>query len=299
MVEIVAAMEGLKPGDVVLVPARKPGGARFDDRVAVLSTTERKRGDLTLRAITAGRRLVLLGPRDFRSPPHVVGRLALPTPFAPKNRDFQRRVAASLAASGETSEGGPGRGSGGRGAEVAGLGGDAAGRLAVARCPGLRAHLRAAARAERLGREVERLERQVLGRTESLARQFDRVLQLLERWCYVEGWSLTPAGTRLARIYHEQDLLVAECAERGILDGLRPAEMAGLVSVFTYEARAHWRPRQAYGDGRVGVWKSDGAPCRLWPGSWPRRKRPGGCQPRGRPIRALQRWLTVGRKGRN
>jgi ATP-dependent RNA helicase HelY len=237
MVEILAAMEGLKPGDVVLVPARKPGGARFDDRVAVLSTTERKKGDLTLRAITAGRRLVSLGPRDFRSPPHAVGRLALPTPFAPKNRDFQRRVAASLAASGETPEGRPGRGSGGRGAEAAGLGGDAAGRLAVARCPDLRAHLRAAAQAERLGRQVERLERQVLGRTESLARQFDRVLQLLELWCYVEGWSLTPAGTRLARIYHEQDLLVAECAERGILDGLRPAEMAGLVSVFTYEAR--------------------------------------------------------------
>jgi ATP-dependent RNA helicase HelY len=160
----------------------------------------------------------------------VVGRLALPAPFAPKNRDFQRRVAASLAASGETPEERPGRGTAGRGAE-------AAGRLAVARCPDLRAHLRAAVRAERLAYQVERLERQVQGRTESLARQFDRVLQLLERWRYVDGWSLAPAGTRLARIYHEQDLLVAECAERGILDGLRPAEMAGLVSVFTYEAR--------------------------------------------------------------
>ena len=91
-----------------------------------------------------------------------------------------------------------------------------------------------------LARQVERLERQVLRRTESLARQFDRVLQLLERWGYVKGWSLTRPGSRLARIYHEQDLLVAECAERGILDGLRPAEMAGLVSVFTYEARARF-----------------------------------------------------------
>jgi ATP-dependent RNA helicase HelY len=81
------------------------------------------------------------------------------------------------------------------------------------------------------------LERQVEGRTESLARQFDKVLQVLERWGYVKGWSLTPAGSRLARIYHPQDLLVAECAERGILDGLAPAEMAGAVSLFTYEAR--------------------------------------------------------------
>ena len=84
---------------------------------------------------------------------------------------------------------------------------------------------------------MERLEKQVLGRTGSLALQFDRVLQLLERWGYVKGWALTAAGERLARIYHEQDLLVAECAERGLFDGLKVPEMAGLASVFTYEAR--------------------------------------------------------------
>jgi ATP-dependent RNA helicase HelY len=107
----------------------------------------------------------------------------------------------------------------------------------VASCPLLREHLRAAARAERLARQVDRLEKQVLGRTGSLALQFDRVLQLLERWGYVRGWALTGAGGRLARIYHEQDLLVAECAERGMFDGLKVPEMAGLASVFTYEAR--------------------------------------------------------------
>ena len=48
---------------------------------------------------------------------------------------------------------------------------------------------------------------------------------------------MTPAGARLARIYHPQDLLVAESAERAVLDGLAPAEIAGAASVFTYEAR--------------------------------------------------------------
>ncbi len=98
-------------------------------------------------------------------------------------------------------------------------------------------HLRAVIRAERLARQVDRLESQVLGRTGSLALQFDGVLQLLERWGYVRGWALTGAGGRLARIYHEQDLLVAECAERGLFDGLNAPEMAGLASMFTYEAR--------------------------------------------------------------
>lgn len=228
LIEIVEAMEGLKPGDVLLVPAREPGSARFADRVVVLSTAQRKKGDLILRAITGGRKLVSLGPRDFHSPPVAVGRLALPSPFAPKNRDFQRRVALSLLEADVGREGGVHRYWEQRGEAPS---------SAVASCPDLRAHMRAAARAERLGRQVVRLQQQVLGRTESLARQFDRVLQLLEQLGYVDGWSLTAAGARLARIYHEQDLLVAECAERGIFDGLRPADLAALVSVFTYEAR--------------------------------------------------------------
>jgi ATP-dependent RNA helicase HelY len=89
----------------------------------------------------------------------------------------------------------------------------------------------------RLRGDVERLERRIRGRTESLARQFDRVLRILEAWGYVDGWSLTPAGERLARIYHEADLLVAECVEAGLFDGLDPAAVAGLASCFTYETR--------------------------------------------------------------
>ena len=98
--EIVTAMEGLRPGDVLLVPARKPGGARTNDRVVVLSTRQRKKGDLSVRAITAGRRLVSFAPKDFHSPPRVVARLELPVPFAPTTREFQRRVASSLANTG-------------------------------------------------------------------------------------------------------------------------------------------------------------------------------------------------------
>ena len=221
--EIAAAMEALRPGDVVVVPARQGTGGRSPSTVAVLSTSQRKKGDLCVRAITAERRLVSLAPRDFQVPPRPLERLALPSPFTPKNRDFQRQLAISLAAS----HAGPGRR---HGPQV----GD---EHPVASCPDSRGHLRAAARAERLARQVERLERQVRGRTESLARQFDRVLQVLERWGYVKGWALTEPGARLARLYHEQDLLLAECAERGLFHDLRPAEMAALASVFTYEAR--------------------------------------------------------------
>ena len=121
----------------------------------------------------------------------------------------------------------------------------------VASCPELRAHVRAAERADRLEAEAAALERSIRGRTESLARQFDRVLRILEVWGYVAGWQLTPSGERLARIYHECDLLIAEAVGDGLLDGLDAAAVAGLASMFTYEARgpagtgpAAWFPSQ-------------------------------------------------------
>ena len=102
------------------------------------------------------------------------------------------------------------------------------------------------ARAERLGREVDDLTRSVRGRTESLARRFDRVLRLLEAWDHLDGWSLTEKGHTLGRIYHECDLLVAECVHEGLFDDLDPASLAGLASVFGYEHRSPNPPPAAW-----------------------------------------------------
>lgn len=94
-----------------------------------------------------------------------------------------------------------------------------------------------AARGTKADREAARLERRIASRGDSLAHQLDMVLELLEDWGYIQDWSLTPAGERLARIYHECDLAVAEALESGLLDGMSPPELAGLVSVFTFEDR--------------------------------------------------------------
>lgn len=239
--EVIAALERVRPGDILVVPGGKSGG-----RVAILSTSRRRGGDVRLRAITPERRVVTLGPRDFPGAPAPVGRLTLPTPFAPSNAGFQRRVASALAAAaldaqaaGRAPHGAPRRQWRG---DLAMAQAAAAAGHPVATCPDAKAHLRALDRAERLSRDVERLHRRVTGRTESLARQFDRVLQVLEAWRYVDGWALTPAGGRLARLYHEADLLVAECLETGALDGLGTAELAAAVSLFVYEARGQSEP---------------------------------------------------------
>jgi ATP-dependent RNA helicase HelY len=226
--EVVEALFRLKPGDVMLVPGARSGG-----RVAVLATSQRRGGDVRIRGLTVERRLLTLGPADFDVPPRAVGRIDLPTPYAPNNTGFRRAVAQALTKArlhpdAETSIH--------RRRPKGDTDGTAA-RHPVAACPDAAAHVRAAERAARLAGDVERVEKRIRGRTESLARQFDRVLRVLEAWGYVEGWGLTAAGERLARVYHEADLLVAECIETGLLDGLDPAAVAGLVSVFTYETR--------------------------------------------------------------
>ena len=103
--------------------------------------------------------------------------------------------------------------------------------------PARDARVRAAVSAERLSREVARLERRAQGRSESLARRFDRVLDVLGAWGYLEGWTLTAPGEILARLYTETDLLVADALRAGLLDGLSAAETAAVVSCFTYERR--------------------------------------------------------------
>ena len=75
-----------------------------------------------------------------------------------------------------------------------------------------------------------------------MARKFDRVLKILQDWEYISDWSLTEKGEVLARTFHESDLLVAECLDRGLLDDLDPAAMAGLASVFVYEHRSSEPP---------------------------------------------------------
>src|SRR2546421_3236560 len=157
----------MKPGDVLVVPGGKSGG-----RAAVLSIAKRRRGDVRLRAITPERRQLTLGPRDFPAPPRAVGHIDLPSPYAPNNAGFQRQVASALMAArlkGDRSDGYAGNGHRRRGERAMAAAEELAAEP-VASCPDLGAHLRAADRADRFARDVERLERRIRGRTESLAR---------------------------------------------------------------------------------------------------------------------------------
>jgi ATP-dependent RNA helicase HelY len=220
------ALSRLMPGDVVEVG---------DRRLAVLSVAYRKGGAVKVRGIDADGDRLTLGADDVAEPPVRLGRVEMPAPYAPNNRAFQHKLAdevrrARLAPKPTRSDAAP----------------DASNRVPapapladhpVHDCPDRDRHLRALSQLDRARRELSDMRREVRSRTESLARRFDRVLRLLEAWGYLDGWGLTPRGGVLARTYHESDLLVAEAMASGLLDGLDPAALAGLVSCFTYEHR--------------------------------------------------------------
>jgi ATP-dependent RNA helicase HelY len=219
------AIDALRPGDVLLT---RRGGGR-----AVVLKHEGARGGAKVLALGASRDLFRLGPGDFDRPPEPVGSIDLPRPFAPRSSAYRREVADVL----RRVKVGQGRSRRPpRDDRFEALEAEIAAHP-VAGCPELRLHLRAAGNVDRARREASRLERRVRGRSESLARQFDRVLRVLEAWGYVDDWTLTADGALLARIYAECDLLVAEALRTGVLDGLLPPEIAALVSCFTYESR--------------------------------------------------------------
>jgi ATP-dependent RNA helicase HelY len=75
------------------------------------------------------------------------------------------------------------------------------------------------------------------GSRRSLADQMRARHHVLEELGYADGWRLSDRGQLLRSIYHECDLLIAECVSAGIFDDLEPAQLAGLLSSFVFEAK--------------------------------------------------------------
>jgi ATP-dependent RNA helicase HelY len=218
----------LRPGEVVWVPrARRRGLA------VVVSSRD---GKPTV--LTQDRQFFRLSSRDFEDAPSVVTRIPLPRSGSVRNPRYRRDVAARLAAIDV-------KGAGRRRRpqtnpkverEAARLESLAA-EHPCRRCPERAKHERWATRAVELERRLGGVERRIRVRTETLARQFDRVLSVLRDLGYVEGWALTAKGRTLTRIYGEGDLLVGEALESGLLEDLRPSEAVALLSAVIYEGR--------------------------------------------------------------
>ena len=236
--EALAALRDLTPGTVVHLPGRS-GGGRRRGLAAVLGAAGGRGGQTGVLVLTEDRRVRRVSVRDLGDAPVAVGRIALPRGFSPKSPRFKARVAAALAAldvEAPSPRARRRRSAAHDDAELAELRARLRGHP-VHGCPDLPEHERWMQRWDQLERETERLAERVRRRTGSLVRTFDRVLAVLERLGYTEGFTLTAKGETLRRVYSEADLLVVEAIHRGVWRDLEPAELAACVSSLVYETR--------------------------------------------------------------
>jgi ATP-dependent RNA helicase HelY len=105
-------------------------------------------------------------------------------------------------------------------------------------CPDREDHARWGERHAKLDRETATLRRRIEQRTNTIARQFDRVCEVLGDLGYLEGDRVTPAGAALSQIYSELDLVAAECLRQGVWEDLEAPALAAALSALVFEARS-------------------------------------------------------------
>ena len=242
-----AALERLSPGDIIVVPSGKRAGLAVVLDPGIGAVTAGRAGKQLAGdgprpvVLTADRQVVRLSLTDFPSPAEPLDRLRIPKSFNAKSAQSRRDLATALRNKAGDKDIPPYRKTRYRS--------DAADDTEIARlrkairshpchgCQDREDHARWAERHHKLSRETQQIERRVAGRTNSIARVFDRVCALLGDLGYLDADEVTTLGRRLGRLYTELDLLTAETLRAGLWEGLTPAELAASVSPLVYEAR--------------------------------------------------------------
>ncbi|MFL6101688.1 MAG: DEAD/DEAH box helicase [Actinomycetales bacterium] len=232
--EAAASLETLRIGDVIRVPTGRRAG------YAVVVVPDRTVGLDGPRPtlLTADRQVRKIAAVDLPGPVETVARVRVPKDFNARSPQSRRDLASTLRAA-VPHDPPPGRRGGppvDEDAELARLRRELRAHPCHS-CPDREDHARWAERWSRLTAETDALTRRVEGRTNSVARTFDRVCELLGELGYLHGDQVTPEGQRLRRLYTELDLLAAECLRAGVWDALDGPGLASVLSALVHEPR--------------------------------------------------------------
>ena len=245
------ALAALRRGDIIAITHGRRGG------LAVVLEAARDTDDPRPLVLTENRWAGRISSADYPGAHAPLGSMTLPKRVEHRQPKTRRDLASALLSAAAGLESAPRRGrrTAATGTpdvdpELAGL------RTKLRRHPahGLpdrEANVRIAERYLRIERDNEQLQQKIRGATNSLARTFDRIVGLLTERGYIDTSGdgaprVTADGRLLARIYSESDLLVAECLRTGAWQGLRPAELAAVVSAVVFESRGGDGPTPAH-----------------------------------------------------
>lgn len=240
------ALEKLRPGDVIHVPTGKFAGLALvlDPGLAAGRSNghrgfEHNDGPRPL-VLTAERQVKRLASIDFPVPVEPLDRMRIPKSFNPRSPQSRRDLASALRTKAGHHDARRHRKERSRAAddtEIARLRAEIRAHPCHG-CSDREDHARWGERYHRLLRDTRQLERRIEGRTNTIARTFDRICALLTELDYLRDDEVTDVGRRLARLYGELDLLASECLRDGVWEGLKPAELAACASALVYESRA-------------------------------------------------------------
>ena len=233
------SLEVLRPGDVVNVP-----GGRTQGYAVVLDADSSREPRPTV--LTLETQIRRVSVQDLDAPVEILSRIRIPKHFDARSPKERRDLTSSLRnalrekrppRTGIGSESGFAHGT--ASAEERAIT-DLRRQLRAHPCHGCsdrENHARWSERWWKLRKETDRLSGQIRGRTNTIAKTFDRVTEVLSHYGYVDGDTVTAAGQKLRRIYGEKDLLISLCIEREAFAGLRGAELAAFASALVYQAK--------------------------------------------------------------
>lgn len=236
--EVVESLRHLKVGDVISVPVGKFAG------YAVVVDPGWSPDNPRPMVVTADRQARRLAMIDFPTPVASLARVKVPKSFNGRNPQMRRDLSNALR---DKTHGlvppAPGARAG-RGPARPDAVNDEIDQLRTRlkahpchRCPEREDHARWAERWFKLDRDAATLRRRIEQRTNTVARQFDRVCEVLTALDYLDGDVVTDRGRHLMRLYGETDLLAAEAVRLGVWDGLGPSGLAAALSTLVYETR--------------------------------------------------------------
>ena len=232
------SLAALKRGDVIMVPTGRRSGV-----AVVLDPGLTEKDEPRPTVLLLDRQVKRLSVLDFPAPVEPLESIRIPTLFNPRSANSRRDLAAKLKdVVGDIRIDRPRKPKGDQGEDAQVL--ELRRQIRQHPCHGCderEVHARWAERYHRLLRETQGLERRVESRTNSIARQFDRVCAILEQLGYLtaddDTAQVTDAGRMLQRLYNDMDLVAAECLRQGLWNGLTAAELAACASVLVFEAR--------------------------------------------------------------
>ncbi|MBR8742134.1 RNA helicase [Nocardiopsis sp. MG754419] len=243
------SLELLKTGDIIRIPS-----GRYSGHAVVLDPGLRHDLPAPL-VLTVDKQVKRINSSDFTVPVTPSGRMRIPKSFSVRSPRSRQDLASTLRnkLKDQGTAPGPDRGRG-RGdqedSEIKRLRSE----LRAHPCHGCadrEDHARWAERHMRTRKDTDALRRRVEGRSHVISRTFDRVCGVLEDLDYLSGDDVSEDGGRLAKIYSELDLLVAECLRRGVWDDLNPVDLAACAASLVYESRRGDDPYPRLPEGRV------------------------------------------------